>query len=249
MQSRLPLYRSQIHRTLICHTLFLGISSQDRVTLCRALFIVFEGIDGSGTTTQSDLLATYIQENLGIHAVQTREPGGTPLAEKIRCLVLDPEAREMHFSTELFLYAASRAQHVEELIKPALQAGTPVICDRFTDSTLAYQGYGRGLDIGYIAQVNGMAAGGCIPDLTFYLDVPVEVARERRRQRESRLDRLEAAGDDLQKRVCRGYKKIACQKPGESLILDATRSAGKLAAEVLDELRARWPGFPFGNKK
>ena len=217
--------------------------------MCRALFIVFEGIDGSGTTTQSDLLARYIQKNLGVHVVQTREPGGTPLAEKIRCLVLDPNAREMHFSTELFLYAASRSQHVEELIKPALQEGKPVICDRFTDSTLAYQGYGRGLNIANITQVNSMAAGGCIPDLTFYLDVPVEVARERRRQRESRPDRLEAAGDDLQKRVCRGYKKIACQKPGESLILDATRSAGKLAAEVLDELRARWPGFPFGNKK
>ena len=155
----------------------------------------------------------------------------------------------MHFSTELFLYAASRAQHVEELIKPALQAGTPVICDRFTDSTLAYQGYGRGLDMGYIAQVNGMAAGGCIPDLTFYLDLPVEVAGVRRRQRASLPDRLEAAGDDLQERVCRGYKEIACQRPEDSLILDATRSAGKLAAEVREELRARWPGFPFGNQK
>ena len=217
--------------------------------MCRALFIVFEGIDGSGTTTQCDLLASYIQEDLGVQVVQTREPGGTPLAEKIRGLVLDPKAGEMHFSTELFLYAASRSQHVEELIKPALRAGRPVICDRFTDSTLAYQGYGRGLEITYITQVNGMAAAGCLPDLTIYLDLPVEVARERRRQRASRPDRLEAAGEELQRRVCRGYKEIACQKPGKSLMLDATRGVGELAVEVRDKLSARWPGFPFENQK
>jgi dTMP kinase len=217
--------------------------------LCRALFIVFEGIDGSGTTTQSDLLARYIEEDLGTQVIQTREPGGTPLAEKIRGLVLEPDTREMHFITELFLYAASRSQHVEELIKPALQAGKPVICDRYTDSTLAYQGYGRGLDFGQISEVNSMATGGCKPDLTVYLDIPVEVAKQRRQKRASRPDRLESAGDDLQERVCRGYREVASKNPGPSLMLDATKSARELAAEVRNELRIRWPGFPFENRK
>ncbi len=215
----------------------------------RALFIVYEGIDGSGTTTQSKLLADYIQEELGHPVVFTREPGGTPLAERIRALVLDPEAREMHCRAELFLYAASRAQHVQELIKPALQTGSPVICDRFTDSTLAYQGYGRNLDLGQVAKINDMAIESCSPDLTIYLDLSVEEARKRRQERASRPDRLESAGEELQERVCRAYRKIASQKPETSLVLDAAMGARELAAVIQSELRARWPEFPFGHNK
>ena len=213
----------------------------------KALFIVFEGIDGSGTTTQSELLARYITEELENPVVLTREPGGTPLAERIRTLVLDPDFEEIHFITELLLYAASRAQHVHELIKPTLQAGTPVVCDRFTDSTVAYQGYGRGLDLDMIRKVNSIAIGGCRPDLAIYLELPVEVARKRRQQRASKPDRLERAGDQLQGQVHRAYRELAVQNPGASLVLDATLPVNELADEISSLLRSRWSNFPFGN--
>tara|TARA_Y100000588_G_scaffold288567_2_gene306978 strand:- start:883 stop:1527 length:645 start_codon:yes stop_codon:yes gene_type:complete len=213
--------------------------------LSTPLFIVFEGIDGSGTTTQVNWLKDNIETINCAEVVVTREPGGTPLAESIRQLVLDPEAAEMHFKTELLLYAASRAQHVHELILPELQAGRPVLCDRYIASTLAYQGYGRGLDLSMIKKINEMVVGDCLPDLTIYLDLPVSVASQRRQHREEPEDRLERAGDELQARVAQGYRELAAEQHTSSLLLDGTMSEENLAKEIHRQLSTRWPSFPF----
>ena len=210
----------------------------------NALFIVFEGIDGSGTTTQSSRLARYIR-GLGHPVIYTREPGGTPLAERIRNLVLDPHVEEMDFRTELLLYAASRAQHVSELIAPALRAGKSVICDRFTDSTVAYQGYGRSLDLAMIDRVNTVATGGLLPDLTVYLDLPVEAASKRRDQRPGQPDRLEKAGEGLQLKVRQAYLDLAAQHPDSSLVLDAGQDENSLAKAIRKALKSRWDRFPY----
>lgn len=215
----------------------------DRVS--RSLFIVFEGIDGSGTTTQCDLLAAHVECELGYPVERTREPGGTPLGEKIRALVLDPTGGPIGHAAELFLCAAGRAQHVYGRIAPALDAGRLVVCDRYADSTMAYQGYGRGLDLEMVATVNRAAVGRCIPDATIYLDLPVDEARERRQRRGKRPDRMEAAGDELQERVRRGYLEIARQNPRASILLDALLDPDDLARRIRSELRARWPGFPL----
>lgn len=212
--------------------------------MSRPLFIVFEGIDGSGTTTQSQMLASHVVQ-LGYPVVHTREPGGTPLAERIRRLVLDRGNEEIHRLAELFLYAASRAQHVGEVIAPSLQAGTPVICDRYVASTLAYQGYGRQLDLQAVLQVNAIAAGGWHPDSTVYLDLPVAAAAARRRARGLPEDRLEAAGDSFQERVLAGYRQLAAQDPDTTVVLDARVGREDLAQMVQQRLMQRWPRFPF----
>lgn len=212
--------------------------------MAEALFIVFEGIDGAGSTTQTQLLCAYLAEK-GVDVVATREPGGTPLAERIRQLVLDPDLGEMHFSTELFLYAASRAQHVHELIRPALEAGTPVVCDRFTASTLAYQGYGRGLDGDLVEQVAALATRGIDPDISIVLDISPQEALKRRAARQQAEDRLEAAGAQLQQRVAQGYRRIAAKDPQKYALLDASLSADRVAEQVRQVLLQRWPGFPY----
>jgi len=211
------------------------------------LFIVFEGIDGSGTTTQCELLVGYIEE-LGYPVVRTREPGGTPFGEKIRKLFLDP-AEEICFSTEMFLCAAARAQHVNEVIAPALQAGMTVVCDRFIASSLAYQGYGRRLGVDVVQQVNSYAVGEYLPDLTIYLDLPVEVARQRRENRAGRPDRLERVGDLFQETVRLAYRELAGQHPETALVLDGTLDRDTLAAEIQSKLRDRWPDFPFSKPR
>jgi dTMP kinase len=210
--------------------------------LQKGLFIVFEGIDGSGTTTQWDLLARYIEEQ-DFPVVRTREPGGTPLAEKIRHLVLDPD-EEVDDTTEMLLYAASRAQHVHQVIAPALREGKAVICDRFVASSLAYQGYGRGLGLEPVWQVNQAAVDGCLPDLTIYLDLPLEEASRRRRERGERPDRMELAGEGLQERVANAFRELAESRADESLLLDGTRSRELLAGNILEKLQERWPHFP-----
>ena len=209
----------------------------------KGLFIVFEGIDGSGTTTQCQLLIEKLA-TLGHPAAQTREPGGTPLAEAIRALVLDPKSTGIVDLTELLLYAASRVQHVNEKIRPALTQGAHVICDRFTASTWAYQGYGRGLDLALIAQVTKIAEDGCEPDLTVYLQVPLAIARTRRAQRGQQPDRLELAGDDFQARVANGYQELAQKNPAKAIVVDGSRSQNEIATEIWNGLRERWPGFP-----
>lgn len=212
--------------------------------MSKGLFIVFEGVDGSGTTTQCHLLAEKIQK-LGHPVIETREPGGTPLAESIRALVLDPKSEGIADLTELLLYAASRAQHVTEKIRPALQQGVHVICDRFTGSTWAYQGYGRGLDPVLLAQVTAIAADRCEPDLSIFLRVSPQVAADRRGKRGQCPDRLELAGEEFQGRVADGYQKLAERDLVKGVVLDGNQSQDEVACEVWNTLKKRWSHFPL----
>ena len=213
--------------------------------MSRGYFIVFEGVDGSGTTTQSRLLASHLRE-AGLPVTLTREPGGTPIAEQIRQFVLDPSLEGISPMSELFLYAASRSQHVAEVIVPSLDRGDVVICDRYIASSLAYQGYGRGLNLEEIEQINRLAVGECLPDATIYLTLPVEVAWKRLGQRDS-ADRLEQTGMALQEKVARGYQEIANRDPA-GLVFDAQLEINRLAERIQGALRRRWSWFPEEKK-
>ncbi len=170
-------------------------------------FIVFEGPDGSGKTTQARLIYQYIRDNLNENIVLTKEPGGTKISEIIRNVLLDPENAEMDDLTEVLLYASSRAQHVAEFIKPNLKNGNNVLCDRFIDSTIAYQGYGRGIDIELIKQINHIAAQGLKPDISFYIMTTPEVAISRIKKNR-KLDRLEQAEISFHARLYQGYQRL-----------------------------------------
>ena len=204
----------------------------------RGLFLVFEGVDGSGTTTQVEYLCKFLK-NRGHEVIRTREPGGTPLSEGIRHLVLDPNWKETSFLTELFLYAASRAQHVEELIAPALEQGSIVVCDRFTASSVAYQSFGRGLDRSLVEKVNEMAMGSCIPDMTIFLRISVEEALRRRVRRAEQIDRLEEAGQRLQERVALGYEAVF-KEDSNAVVVDAHDDPDDIAQEIIKVLLRRW---------
>ena len=210
----------------------------------RALFVVFEGIDGAGTTTQSEFLADYIQD-MGVDVVRTREPGGTPLGERLRDLVLDPATGELDGMTELMLYAASRSHHVHTLIKPSLENDKPVICDRYTASSVAYQGHGRGVDIDDVGIINDLATVHCRADLTVLLDLPLEVANKRTKKRSATADRLELETDAFKRRVAAAYRSIVEQEPGRSFVVDGTDAPQRVFTSVKDELVRRWPTFPF----
>jgi len=202
------------------------------------LFLVFEGVDGSGTTTQVEHLCKFLKSR-GHEVVRTREPGGTPLSERIRHLVLDPNWKETSFLTELFLYAASRAQHVEELIAPALDRGSIVVCDRFTVSSVAYQSFGRGLNRDLVEKVNEMAIGSCIPDMTLFLRISVEEALRRRVRRAKQIDRLEEAGQFLQERVALGYEAVFKEDPN-AVVVDAHQDPDDIAQDIKKALLKRW---------
>lgn len=210
----------------------------------RALFVVFEGLDGAGTTTQSELLASHIQD-MGVGVVSTREPGGTPLGERIRELVLDPGAGELGGMTELMLCAASRNHHVHTLIRPSLTLDKPVICDRYTASSVAYQGGGRGLDLAQIGLINELATGNCRADLTVFVDVPLEAANKRSKERSANADRFESEAEDFKQRVADAYRMVAAQEPERSFVVDGTESREQVFTAVLSELAKRWPAFPF----
>lgn len=199
-------------------------------------FIVFEGPDGSGKTTQLKLLAQKLVK-FGYDVVTTREPGGTKISEDIRNILLDVKNTDMHSKTEAFLYASARAQHVEELIKPALKAGKMVLCDRFTDSTIAYQGYGRNLDKEFLTDINKLATGGLKPDLTIILDLDPLLAKERiRKNREALEDRIEQEKLDFHQRVRQGFLKLAQENPQKYLVIDGTLACEEIAQKVLDEV-------------
>ena len=206
------------------------------------LFVVFEGIDGAGTTTQAKFLARSLKRQ-GHPVVLAREPGGTEIGERIRDLLLNPSMRDMAGKTELLLYAASRAQLVDELIAPALNAGKPVISDRYTPSTIAYQGAGRGLDEELIDFLNGVVVQNCIPDITIYLDVSLEVANKRKNNENA--DRLELEGERFRERVAAAYRQMAADHPETSLLIDGTDGKNQLAGRIVEELRLRWPAFPY----
>jgi dTMP kinase len=178
--------------------------------LTEGFFITFEGIEGSGKTTQINLLAEFLK-NKGYDVLVSREPGGTPLGEKIRHLLLDPQYESMDYKTEILLYAADRAQHVKEKIKPAIEQGKIVISDRFADSNLAYQAAGRGLDYEIVYQINDWVIDSTWPDLTFILDIDIKEGLKRARAQsfDAEGDRLEREVDEFHQRVREAYLKMA----------------------------------------
>lgn len=191
------------------------------------MFISFEGIEGCGKTTQVELLAQFLSRR-SISYMVTREPGGTRLGKIIRKILLDPDHNEMEPLTELFLYAADRAQHIAQVVRPAMEARQWLICDRFADATAAYQGYGRGQDLKLIQQLNHWATGGLWPQLSLLLDCPVEIGLDRARKRmmdnslDGLEDRFEQHGLAFHEKVREGYLKLAAQYPDRFEILDAT---------------------------
>ncbi|WP_073239152.1 dTMP kinase [Desulforamulus putei] len=191
-----------------------------------SIFIVFEGVDGSGKTTQLNLLNKYLIQKQ-IPTYTTREPGGTPVGEKIRELLLDPNFSEMQGRTEALLYAAARAQLVAQVIRPRLEQGRVVLCDRYIDSSLAYQGYGRGMDTGFLASINELATGGLWPNLTILLDIPPREGLVRSRK-DRPADRLENESLEFYQRVRNGYLALARRNPEAYLVLDARRSIEEL---------------------
>lgn len=193
----------------------------------KGLFITFEGPDGSGKTTQIDLLGRFLKEE-GHPVLLTREPGGTPIGEKLREIILDCSNTEMNNVTEALLYAASRAQHVAQVILPSLEKGTWVICDRFVDSSIAYQGYGRGLGQS-VGTINQIATGGCRPDITFLLCIDPQIGMKRI---DGQLDRLEMEQMEFHKAVLQGYLDLAKQEWERIAVIDGKQEVTAIQAEI-----------------
>jgi len=196
-----------------------------------SLFITFEGPDGSGKTTQVQRLAERLRAH-GCDVLTVREPGGTSIGEQIRAVLHSLDNREMHPRTEILLYCASRAQLVGQIIRPHLQAGGVVICDRYADSTLAYQGYGRQLDLPTLRVILDFATGGLKPDLTFYLDIDVEAGLERRRIGGDEWNRMDDLAIEFHRRVRAGYLEMVAQEPARWVLVDAARDAETIAGEI-----------------
>ena len=202
----------------------------------RGLFITVEGIDGCGKSTQARLIAAAL-EAAGRDVLRLREPGGVKISEQIRAILLDPANAEMGDVCELLLYEAARAQLVHQVIRPALAAGKTVVCDRFYDSTTAYQAFADGLDRNMVSQANELAVDGCRPDLTLVFDLPVEDALRRRSGREAE-DRLELKGLEFQERVAAGFRAVAADEPDRVKLIDAGGSIAEVFSGVAAELRS-----------
>ncbi len=195
-------------------------------------FITFEGIEGVGKSTQLARLRVALEAR-GLEVVATREPGGTPLAERIRALVLEDAGEPVPVAAELLLMFAARAVHTENLVRPALARGAWVLCDRYTDATYAYQGGGRGVPGTDIAPLAHLAQRGLVPDLTFLLDAPVAVGLERARARGGQGDRIEAETVAFFQKVRARYLALAAEAPGRIAVIDAHRPPDAVAADVL----------------
>lgn len=196
--------------------------------------ITFEGIDGTGKSTQITRLAATLRA-AGHTVLELREPGGTAICEAIRSILLDSANVGMSIETELLLFEAARAQLVREVIRPALAEGTWVICDRFYDSTTAYQGFGRGLDLTMIDVLNDVAVDGCRPDATILLDLPVELAVRRLSGRKEKADRLDNESPVFMQRIREGFLRLAARSEGRIAVLDADQTPDTLA-QLIDQI-------------
>lgn len=200
----------------------------------KGIFISIEGPDGSGKSTQIENIKEFFTQR-NIDFVFTREPGGTDIGEKIRDILLDNNNSEMDYMTEALLYAAARAQDVAEVIRPALEAGKVVLCDRFVDSSIAYQGYGRGLGSA-VESINSYAVCECMPDITFLLKLDPNIGKHR--IREELQDRLEAEKEDFHSEVYRGYLELEERFPDRICGIDAARSIEEIKADIYLRLEA-----------
>ncbi len=200
----------------------------------RGVLITFEGVEGSGKSTQASRLVEWLRSQ-GLDVEFSREPGGTEIGERIRTILLDPACSRMEPWTELFLYLASRSQHVRELVRPALAQGRIVVLDRYLDSSVAYQGAGRELGARVVARLNKLATAALKPHLTLLVDLPVAVGRDRKGDKA--LDRLESELVQFHERVRAEYLKLARRAAGRFRILDGTQPAGELEAAVRQHVR------------
>lgn len=208
------------------------------------MFITFEGPEGSGKSTQIQRVSAWLSD-AGRESVTTKEPGGTPISDRIRAILLDSAAAGMDAMTELLLYAASRRQHVVEVIRPALQRGVPVLCDRYTDATLAYQGYGRLLDLDRLQTLNQWATDGVKPTLTLLFDLDEETGLARAHARNAGMEvdesRLELEDLRFHRRVREGYLSLAAAEPERFAIVDAMGSIDEVFTRTVETLRQRVP--------
>jgi dTMP kinase len=209
----------------------------------RGRLITFEGIDGCGKTTQFHMLGNWLRER-GREVVETIEPGGTSIGQQIRKILLNPENFELKPRTELLLYFASRAQNVDQVIRPALESGRIVLCDRFTDSTLVYQGCGRGLDSSVVLELDRIACQGLKPDVTLLLDVDLATSLNRAKRRNERLGKSESRIDDenaaFHERVRAGYLALAAAEPERFRVIDGRAAIGEVAARIRSALDDRF---------
>ena len=202
------------------------------------MFISFEGLDGSGKTTQVMRLASWLR-TAGMNVVQLREPGGTRIGDAVRAILHDHANANMDARTELLLYCASRAQLIVEQVQPHLAAGGIVLSDRFADSTIAYQGYGRGLDIVFLTTLLQFATRGVKPDITLFFDLTPEDALERRLTSDGEVNRLDVEAMDFHRRVRDGYSALIAQEPARWLVIDASGTPDAVAAQVIDAIKTR----------
>jgi len=202
------------------------------------MFITLEGPDGSGKTTQVQPLVDFLQSR-GCDVLATREPGGTAIGDQVRSILMNLNNQSMLPRTEILLFCASRAQLVEEVIRPKLEKGGIVLCDRFADSTLAYQGYGHGYDREFLHRLLNFATGGLWPDLTLYLDVDAEVGLRRRQKNGGEWNRLDAYELAFHQRVRAGYLEMARQEPGRWVVVEASRSPEQVQARLQEVVQSR----------
>ena len=204
------------------------------------MFITFEGPEGSGKTSQIVALAAFLSEQ-GYQVLATREPGGTRIGDQVRVCLHDVTNTEMTAAAEMLLYSASRAQLVAEVIRPKLAAGTIVLCDRFVDSTLAYQGYGRGLDLQALNLISRFATGDLVPDLTILLDISVESGLARRLANDQEMNRLDLEKVSFHQRVRAGYHELMAQEPERWVVVDADRPFAVIQQELQTILLKQLP--------
>ncbi len=203
----------------------------------RGKFIAFEGCEGAGKSTQMRLLSEYLQKK-GIKHIVTREPGGSEISEAIRKVILNGKFSQMSDECEALLYAAARAQHLSDTVQPALERGDLVLCDRYVFSSYAYQGFGRGLDIKFLKNINEYAVQHFMPDVTLFLNIPPRLAFERKHGADEN-DRIEQAGEAFHRRVYEGYLQLLQEYPGEIVPVDCSGSKFETSAKIVSLLQGR----------